>query len=368
MHGRSRERSVANLRRAIPLIQDAVTLTALDDGHGFAVFLLSYLSVIRGDIKGIRLHVGGYHRILRHCNVIKEDGSPNMGQSAVSLMMWRMAVRTENMIGLIAGQEAAFPSITVPDSFHNAWLQEFNNPLRQDCIDWAIAQFALDDLSNRTIHLAVRAVECQRAIARGEQKPIDELNIELDTAFLSRDLEQWICRTVLREAESRELDYRETSSAHPYFRFLDYPPLIFSDEAYAVMLVQYFTVRIQLSLVVNPQIGPYPDERRMFAIELCRVYAAIGGLKRPGLSGLLIGLFYAGLTLTDKTHPLGCLCITRLTVEYMWIHGRCRDIDDSTGYSAGAQGIRVLDEIMQVRSATPLWDYFFRVKSGIGAV
>jgi hypothetical protein len=58
-------------------------------------------------------------------------------------------------------------------------------------------------------------------------------------------------------------------------------------------------------LVMNPQIGPYPPERHLFAIELCRVYAALGGLRRPGLTGLAIGLFYAGLVLTDKTFPLG---------------------------------------------------------------
>jgi hypothetical protein len=311
MTGRARDRSFANLRKAIPLIQTAVTSTALDDGHGFAVFLLSFLSVIRGDIKGIRSHIGGYYQILRHCNVLKADGTPNMAQSAVSMIMWRMAVRTENMIGFVAGQDAAFPAASTPDSFHSTWLHEFDNPLRLECTNWAIAQFALDDLANRTIHLAVRLVACQRAIANREHDGIEQLNVELDTAFLIRDLEQWKSRPVLREAESRERIRRETSPTQPPFKFLHHGPLTISDETYAILLVQYFTVRIQLSLVVNPQIGPYPSERYVYAIELCRVYAAIGGLKRPGLSGLIIGLFYAGLTLTDKTHPLGTLSPSR---------------------------------------------------------
>jgi hypothetical protein len=54
-----------------------------------------------------------------------------------------------------------------------------------------------------------------------------------------------------------------------------------------------------------PQIGPYPEERKVFAIEYCRVYAAIGGLRRPGLAGLLVGLFFAALSLVDKSYPLG---------------------------------------------------------------
>jgi hypothetical protein len=303
--GRSRDRAIANRRKAIPLIQDAVASTALDDGHAYAVFLLCFLSVVQGDIKGVRLHVGGFYHILRHCKVLREDGSPNFAQSAAALIMWRLAIRTENMIGFVSGQKAAFPSTTIPDSFHATWLHEFENPLRPDCTNLAIAQFALDDLSNRTIHLALSLVSCQRAIESGEYNGIEELNVQLDTAFLIRDLEQWKSRPVLREAESREQIRRQTAPSTPRFAFLNHEPLTFADESYAIMLVQYFTIRIQLSLVVNPQIGPEPYERYMYAIELCRVYAAIGGLKRPGLSGLMIGLFYAGLTLTDKTHPLG---------------------------------------------------------------
>lgn len=50
-------------------------------------------------------------------------------------------------------------------------------------------------------------------------------------------------------------------------------------------------------------------------------------------------------------------------VEYVWIQGRLRDIDKVTGYSAGAQCIRILDEIMQFHSPTPFWDYFYRVNA-----
>jgi hypothetical protein len=304
--GQSRERSVTYLRKAIPLIQNAVTATALDDGHGYAVFLLAYLSVVRGDVKGISLHVGGFYRILRHCNVLKEDGSPSPEHSALAMVLWRIAVRTDNIIGFI-GQRAAFPAITVPDSLHPDWVKQFDNPSRPNTVGWAIAQFALDDLANRAIHLGVRAMNIYRTVQRGEGDGIEELNVELDLAFLIRDLEAWKRRRVLREAESRERARRVASSTEPPLKFLDYAPLTFADETYATMLCQYFTCRIQLSLIMNPQLGPYPSERHMFAVEFCRVYAGIGGLKRPGLSGLLVGLFYSALALTDKNYPLGTI-------------------------------------------------------------
>ena len=308
--GRSRERSVANLRRAIPMIQNAVTATTLDDGHGFAVFLLAYLSCLRGDLKGITLHVGGFYRILRYCNVLREDGTPNINHTSLAMVLWRIALRTDNMVGL-AGQRAAFPATNVPDSFHLEWLPDFNNPERPDTTAWALAQFVLDDLANRAVHLGIRSIAIQRAVAADESDGIEELNVELDMAFLIRDLEGWKRRSVLREAESRERARRFASPCLPPFKFLDYEPLTFADETYAIMLVQYFTCRIQLSLVSNPRLGPYPSERHMFAVELCRVYAAIGGLKKPGLSGLLVGLFYAALALTDKTYPLGII-VTRV--------------------------------------------------------
>lgn len=302
--GRSRERSVANLHKAIPMIQSAVTATALDDGHGFSVFLLAYLSVVRGDIKGISLHIGGFYRILRHCNVLRADGAPNVNQTSLAMVLWRIAVRADNIIAF-AEQQAVFPATITQDSFHLNWLGDFDNPERLDTSDWALAQFALDDLANRVGHLAARLIALHRAIAADQSDGIEELNVELDMAFLFRDLEEWKRRRILREAESRERARRIASVSTSPLKFLDYKPLTFVDEAYAVMLVQYFTCRIQLSLVSNPRLGPHPNERYMFAVELCRVYAGIGGLKKPGLSGLLVGLFYSALVLTDKTFPLG---------------------------------------------------------------
>jgi len=297
------------------MIQNAVASTSLDDGHGFAVFLLAYLSVVRGDVKGISLHVGGFYRILRHCNVLREDGSPNSDHTSLAMISWRIGVRTDNIIGVV-GQRASFPATTVPDSFHANWLRDFDNPERPNTAEWAMAQFALDDLANRAIHLAVRSITSQRKIEQGDSEGIEELNVELDMAFLIRDLEAWKRRRILREAESRERARRVAHPSQPRLKFLDYEPLTFADETYAIMLVQYFSCRIQLSLVMNPQIGPYPSERHMFAIELCRVYAAIGGLKKPGLSGLLVGLVYAGLVLTDKTCPLGIvLHLQRLIIR-----------------------------------------------------
>lgn len=310
--GRSRERSLANLRKAIPMIQNAVTSASLDDGHSFAVFLLSYMSVIRGDINGIALHIGGFYKILRHCNVLRADGSPNPNHTSLSMVLWRIAIRMINISGFV-GHRAVFPETTVADSFHSTWLQDFDSPLRPDTTEWAIAQFALDDLANRAIHLGVRSIATQRAIAKGETDGIDELNDQIDMAFLVRDLEAWRHRPVLREAETRERERRASAPSSSPIKFLNYEPLTFADLTYATMLVQYFTVRLQLTLVVNPQIGPYPPERISYAIELCRVYAAMNGLTRPGLTGLAIGLFYAGLVLTDKTYPLGIIHLVALT-------------------------------------------------------
>src|SRR5277367_2519528 len=234
--GRSRERSVANLRKAIPMIQNAVASTSLDDGHGFAVFLLAYLSVVRGDVKGISLHVGGFYRILRHCNVLREDGSPNSDHTSLAMISWRIGVRTDNIIGVV-GQRASFPATTVPDSFHANWLRDFDNPERPNTAEWAMAQFALDDLANRAIHLAVRSITSQRKIEQGDSEGIEELNVELDMAFLIRDLEAWKRRRILREAESRERARRAAlPSLSPLIKFLDYEPLTFVDESYAIML------------------------------------------------------------------------------------------------------------------------------------
>jgi hypothetical protein len=220
------------------------------------------------------------------------------------MLLWRIAIRAENISGF-AAPRTAFPATNVPDNFHLQWLHDFENPERPNSAAWALAQFTLDDLATRAIHLAMRSREMQQSISRGETNGIEDLNLQLDKTFLIRDLEAWKCRPVLRAAESRELIRRTISPTQPGLRFLNHEPRAFADEVYAIMLAQYFTVRIQVSLISSPQLGPYPRDRYMFAIELCRVYAAIGGLTRPGLTGLLAGLVYAGLALTDKSYPLG---------------------------------------------------------------
>jgi hypothetical protein len=177
----------------------------------------------------------------------------------------------------------------------------------------------------------LRWITVRREVERGQKNAIEELNVEFDMVFLIRDLEAWKNRRVLREAEYRERKRREKSMNLPPIKFLHYEPLTFADEVYATQLAQYFTCRIQLSLITHPEIGPYAIGREMFAIEFCRVYAAIGGLKKPGLSGLLVGLFYAGLCLADKSYPLGTNLPMQLISEYVWIQGRLRDIDRQTG-------------------------------------
>jgi len=44
--------------------------------------------------------------------------------------------------------------------------------------------------------------------------------------------------------------------------------------------------------------------------------------------------------------------------EYSWILGRLRDVDKVAGYSAGSQAVKMLNEVIQIQTVTPLWDYF----------
>jgi hypothetical protein len=299
-----RGHSVANLRNAIPMIQQAVTTTSLNDGHTFAVFMLCYLSIVRGDLKGIKLHASGFSRILRHCDVLQEDGYPRPDTASLAMVLWRIAIRADTLIGL-CGHQAAFPITNAPESCHRQWVRQFDNPERPQTVEWAVSQFILDDLSNRLIHLGLRWTSILRAADRGRVLGMNELNLQVDLTFLIRDFEEWKNRQVLRGAEYRERRQREQHLTTPQIRFLHYEALSFVDEVYAIQLAQYFSFRIQLSLIMYPQIVPYPEERKVFAIEYCRVYAAIGGLRRPGLTGLLVGLFFAALSLVDKSYPLG---------------------------------------------------------------
>lgn len=47
--------------------------------------------------------------------------------------------------------------------------------------------------------------------------------------------------------------------------------------------------------------------------------------------------------------------------EYNWILGRLRGIDKVAGYSAGSQVVKILNDVMQIQTVTPLWDYYAQI-------
>src|SRR5438045_9161005 len=81
-------------------------------------------------------------------------------------------------------------------------------------------------------------------------------------------------------------------------RFLHYPEYPISDPVFAQMLLLHASLGIHLSIVMTGNLGPYPQTRYDFAVQVCRIYGALGApssSQKTGQSRIINALWLAGL-------------------------------------------------------------------------
>src|SRR5204863_2757296 len=150
---------------------------------------------------------------------------------------------------------------------HREWLVKLIEPDKLNAIDWAIAEFELEDLANQMVHLNLRA---RRLRSSATHNPAtDEHELLFRAKVLLNELERWKLRPIFMAAEADENLSRLAclgQSAAP--SFLSYPPLPFKNIVYASLLIMYYRLEILGSLVIRPEVGPEPPERVETAINL----------------------------------------------------------------------------------------------------
>jgi len=296
--GRPTSRTYVHLHHSLPLIQTAIQTNTINDSHIAAVFLLAYLNFASGEIASAGRHLDGLVLMLEQRYTIDQQDNPLINA------IRRLTIRLDNVRGT-TGRTLAFPSHKLgPLSSHRDWLVKLIEPNNTSAIDWALAEFELEDLANQIIHLNLRA----RTLRASEthNPATDEHELIFRAEVLLNELQRWKLRPIFMAAEADENLSRLASLGQDSApTFLNYPPLPFNNHVYAGLLIMYHRLQILVSLIIEPQVGDDPPERLEAALNLCRTYASYRAARTTMPSTMIIPLVLSGFVLGETDYPKG---------------------------------------------------------------
>lgn len=167
-----------------------------------------------------------------------------------------------------------------------------------------MASLELDDLGNRIFRLHLRASIVRSA---SPPDPIDEKALILNTQQFVLENDLWKQKPVIQVAEYMEQLHRQQYAPEPppEKSFLGYPSIRFKNPLYACLLLTHYALTISLSLIVDPRVGPRTRDRIDAAVEICRIYASLGGNHPVGSLTCLAAVWWAGLVFDARKYPLG---------------------------------------------------------------
>jgi len=286
------------------------------EGEIFALFLILTITLVRlsetKDVDSLRRYVKRLYKLFRNAQKEVSEGKREK-LSPLLFSIWRQVMRINVTFALGVTH---FPGIFPPPACHPGGRPaEGHGPVRQylgsasrEFENWTLAQLELDDLGNRIFRLHLRA-----SAIRGKKSPEDlaigERELLLNSQQLVRENEQWREKPVIQVAEYMELLHRQKSAPEPPPKktFLNYPTIRFKNPLYACLLLTHYAMTISLSLIVDPRVGPRTQDRVDAAVQICRIYAALGGNHPVGSLTCLASVWWAGLTFDSRKYPQGIL-------------------------------------------------------------
>ena len=301
IEGRSTSQTYIHLEHSLPLIQSAISNLTIDDSHIAAVFCLAYLCFATGEIATAGRHLDGLILMLEHRAVTQTGDDPLVNA------IRRIAIRLDN-VRAATGRALTFPTHKLETKVPNReWLAKLIEPDKLNAMDWALAEFDLEDLANQILHLLHRARTLRASPTHNPDTDEHELLFRADVIL--DQLRKWKLKPILMAAKAEEnLSSLSCFSNDSRATFLGFPPLQYTNFVYAKLMILYYRLEILASLLIYPQIGPEPVERLEAAIMLCRTYAWYKALQPRISSVMVIPIAYAGLVLGEPNHPEGCPC------------------------------------------------------------
>lgn len=300
-------RAYKYLQLGISRIQQTLTGGDINDALIYSIFLAAYLHLIGGELTSTRRHLEGLQLLFQRLQT--DTGEFLLHTSPELVFVWRMAIQMDHHSAL-GDQDVIFPPMVKKDESWRPWIQTIVDPSHPEMVEWALAQFALDDLLTRAISINKKATQLRSN--SNYDKKLTEAAIRMEASKLLEEHQAWNNRPCVKAAAGQQNaqqwiaeENQELSDEEDMDQFLHYPPLIISDKLYGAIIIQYHWVLIYITLITHPQPGPYTYERFQAAIDVCRKYVAIGQSHVCGILRIVLGLYLTGLTLGEPMYPKG---------------------------------------------------------------
>jgi Fungal specific transcription factor domain len=342
---RPANRAYMHLQKSLRLLQDAISNGNIDDGVLYAVFLMVYFNIVNSDHASSRRHLQGLQSLLdfRQRQISTEramTASMNhpLVMPALTMLIRRMAMRLDFVLAIFYARKPIFPHI---EEDYRSWIPLAVDKNFPDAADWALAEFALNDILHRAAHLSYQATEMRKAPT---YTTLDELIIAHGADELTSDLGNWRTRRIVQNAELTEqiafhkLTPEQQSMDDVPYQFLHYRPLHIENPFYALLLNQYRAAQLYISLIIHPEQGPQPPDRFECAVDICRTHAALTSLPQKDtiMTTEIWALYLSGFAF-GRSYPMEC----------GWIKEQLAEIDRMEGYPSAKSASDFLTSILR---------------------
>ena len=267
-------------------VQDLLSLgRGTEEATISSVMMLAYFNLFSGRFLSARRHLQGVSLLLQQYSMTGEL------PSATTMLIWRCAVRLDYFLSSVYPCKPIF--LTPPpeqEDCHRIWIRTMVTSRGEE---WALAQFALDNLQSRAAHLSWLACQSRRIGTPTENEIQRQCTNSLD------DLSTWRTRKIFIEQDALDEIIEKQRPSTNTERFLNYPPMKYRNSFYANLLNEYRCAVMFVTFIASPLVGrpsPFDTVRNIHAINSCQSISATGVSKFP-MSIVrilqLVGLVYA---------------------------------------------------------------------------
>jgi hypothetical protein len=261
------------------------------------------------------------------------------------MLIWRCAIRIDYFLASVYPCKPIFPPPPIEqEDYHRRWIKPCVRTA-ENGEEWALAQFALDNLQSRAAHLSWQASQWRKMGSQSEE------DIQLACATLIQDFTVWRGRAVFLE-EDAKIDLQEFlqlsqdgTGCDEGSRFLGFPSMNCRNAFYASLLNEYRCAVLFITFIAYPlvgQVSPFDEIRKVHAIDSCRSIGSMGEMAFPVPMVRILQL--AGLVFAKSAeYPDEC----------SWIETQLDHVSQR-----GVMGANKVKEMLQVVwKSTDSWTY-----------
>ena len=231
-------------------VQNLLSLgKGIEESTIYSVIMLALFNLFSGKFLSARRHLRGVSLLLQQYSATGELPSPT------TMLFWRCAIRLDYFLSSIYPCKPIFR--TPPpeqEDLHRIWIRTTVTSMGED---WALAQFALDNLQSRAAHLSWSAYQ-SRKISTPENEILEQCTNLLD------DFSTWRTRKIFVEQDALDEISEERNPSTNTEQFLNYPPLTCRNLFYANLLKEYRCAVMFVTFIASPLLGQPCSLRQQF--------------------------------------------------------------------------------------------------------